>query len=193
MSQENQEPKKVASYARRSGLHNNLTPYECLNDWGDIPCQCGSNGIVLTRQTMQETFNSVEATREAVTGQCQHYRTAFFEAFPQNPSTFVRGEGATVEEAEQSAWEQWQAIQACPGHEFERGKYTNGAGTCKHCNMFSSEAFKPTEKCCICGVPTYWDVDTQGKFYCEQHDHLVPGNYQTPIHRMINYLKEELK
>lgn len=71
------------------------------------------------------------------------YMTAFFEAFPRNPDTFIRGEGATVAEAEQSAFDKLTRYQACSGHEFERRGYTNGAGFCKHCGMFKSKAFEP--------------------------------------------------
>ncbi len=76
----------------------------------------------------------------------ESYTTAFFEAFPHNPDTFIRGEGRTVPEAEQDAWNKFQRIRACPGHEFERRGYTNGCGFCKHCNMSSSKAFEPLEQ-----------------------------------------------
>lgn len=71
------------------------------------------------------------------------YTTAFFEAFPNDPKTFIRGEGASIEEAEKSAFKQFEHFRACPGHEFERRNYTNGAGFCKHCGLFKSDAFEP--------------------------------------------------
>jgi hypothetical protein len=74
-----------------------------------------------------------------------YYKTAFFEAFPENPRTFIRGEGKTVKEAEEKAWEKLQGYLACEGHEFERRNYKNGVGFCKYCNMFKSHAFKPLE------------------------------------------------
>lgn len=94
-------------------------PDDCMVQWGD-------SGVVL---------------READKG--GSYRTAFFEAFPRNPNTFIRGEGATVGDAEASAFAKFQKYQACDGHEFERRGYTNGAGFCKHCGFFGSKAFEP--------------------------------------------------
>jgi hypothetical protein len=71
------------------------------------------------------------------------YTTAFFEAFPRDPVTFLRGEGATIAAAEDHAWAQWRQILACPGHALERRGYTNGAGFCRRCNLFVSRAFDP--------------------------------------------------
>jgi hypothetical protein len=74
------------------------------------------------------------------------YITAFFEAFPRDPDTFIRGEGASIEAAERDAWESFQKYAACSGHEPERRGYTNGAGFCKNCDMFMNKVFPPTEK-----------------------------------------------
>ena len=71
------------------------------------------------------------------------YTTAFFEAFPTEPSTFLRGEGPTVEAAEAEAFAKLERYLACPGHEFEKAGYTNGAGLCKHCRLFRSRIFEP--------------------------------------------------
>jgi hypothetical protein len=97
-----------------------LWPVDCF-------IQCGDSGVVIGA------------------GEGDSYRTAFWEAFPRNPDTFLRGEGATVQEAEQKCFEHYQRILACPGHEFERGKYQNGAGICKHCRLFLSGVFEPTD------------------------------------------------
>lgn len=93
----------------------------------DCFIQCGDSGVVLD------------------TKGGDNYRTAFWEAFPRNPDTFLRGEGATVQEAEEKCFADYQRILACPSHEFERGKYENGAGICKHCRLFLSNVFEPTE------------------------------------------------
>lgn len=70
------------------------------------------------------------------------YRTAFVEAFPRQPPTFLRGEGPTVPEAETAAWQQWQHIAACPAHPehgpFEAREYTNGCGFCAQCGAWVS-------------------------------------------------------
>jgi hypothetical protein len=71
-----------------------------------------------------------------------NYTTAFFEAFPLEG--FIRGEGATLAEAEDAAWDQFGAQVVCEagtGHEFERRQYTNGAGLCKNCNAFKVGVF----------------------------------------------------
>jgi hypothetical protein len=94
-------------------------PHDCL-------IQCGDSGVVF-----------VEGG--------DNYQTAFWEAFPETPSTFIRGEGATIQEAEQNCFAQYQRILACPEHEFERGRYESGAGICKHCKLFLSGVFEPTE------------------------------------------------
>jgi hypothetical protein len=72
-----------------------------------------------------------------------NYRTAFFEAFTKEPDTFIRGEGSSVEEAEADAFQKYERYRACENHEFERRKYRNGAGFCKHCGLFKSQCFEP--------------------------------------------------
>lgn len=67
---------------------------------------------------------------------------AFFEAFPENPTTIIRAEGETVEEAERQAWAIYQKFQKC-SHEFERGNYTNGCGVCQKCKMVGLYIFEP--------------------------------------------------
>jgi hypothetical protein len=102
------------------------------------------------------------------------YTTAFFEAFPRNPDTFLRGEGETVTDAEHDAWQKWQRILNCPsptGHEYETRGYRNGSGFCKHCNLFMGNVFDLASigsVCTVCGVGTYWTV-RDDKIYCETH------------------------
>lgn len=106
--------------------HHGHTP---VCEWpADCTVQWGARGVVLRRQENGGSYN-----------------TAFFEAFPTKPKTFIRGEGSTIEEAERSAFGQFEKFQACPNHEFERRNYTNGAGFCKHCGLFNSTAFEPIE------------------------------------------------
>ena len=123
-------------------------PYECKRPWPES-CfvQCGEKGIVVKKGTLEGALTDPAKALEAletVVGlreEPESYRTAFFEAFPRDPNTFLRGEGKTVEEAETSAWRQYERFTSCQGHEFERRGYTNGAGFCKHCNMFSGRVF----------------------------------------------------
>ena len=95
-------------------------PFDCF-------IQCGGSGLVIDEQKGD-------------------YTTAFFEAFPRNPDTFIRGEGKTVEEAERMAFAQLTRIQACPSHDFERDRFKNGCGICKHCGLFMSRVFEPIAK-----------------------------------------------
>jgi hypothetical protein len=76
--------------------------------------------------------------------------TAFFEAFPKDGTAgFIRGEGETLEEAEESAYRQWFKHASCltrDGHRWTRtrrlpgGKvstYTNGGAFCLRCGAFA--------------------------------------------------------
>lgn len=123
----------------------------------DCAVQAGLDGLVIVRDPEQP-----------------NYSTAFFEAFPRSPKTFLRGEGATVEEAEAAAWAKWQRIASCPGpegHEYETRGYKNGAGFCKHCGMFATDVFLVSEvgdPCAVCAVRTNWHAEG-GKTYCQEH------------------------
>lgn len=73
------------------------------------------------------------------------YRTAFVEAFPD---TFLRGEGATIAEAEDACWAKYQHLISCPAHPqhgpFEARNYTNGAGFCTQCGAWFSKVCEPS-------------------------------------------------
>lgn len=109
-----------------------------------------------------------------------NYRTAFIEFFPAEDS-MVRGEGKTIEEADDDLWEKLARQNACPEHEYEPRGYTNGAGFCKHCKKFKSKCFTAEELgqfCRECGVPT---GVKDGRFFpatkdfaCSEHDPLEP-------------------
>lgn len=69
------------------------------------------------------------------------YRTAFVEAFPRNPNTFLRGEGPTIAAAEDACWVQYERIQNCAGGGGEHGpyeprQYRNRAGFCTRCGAW---------------------------------------------------------
>lgn len=91
----------------------------------------------------------------------------FIETFPRDPSTYLRGEGATYADAEAMAWARWEAILACPAlaetgaHAFETRGYRNGAGFCRACNLFQGNVFDLREigsVCIICSEPYYAEV-----------------------------------
>lgn len=74
------------------------------------------------------------------------YRTAFVEAFA--PDTFLRGEGATVPEAEDDCWKKYLVWRDCSdgtgGHgPYERRQYRNGAGFCTKCGTWMNRVFDP--------------------------------------------------
>jgi len=143
--------------------------YECKFPWAeDCYCQGGDDGIVFSKNK-------------------DSYRTAFFEAFPRNPDTFIRGEGKTIEEAEEKAWNKFQKYNACSNHEFERKGYTNGAGFCKHCGLFKSKCFEPTTLCSICNKPTDYGLDKLGNHFCEEHYSLIKEE------NMFSWQLDELK
>ena len=139
--------------------------YECKYAWDDdCSVQCGDSGVVFSKKG--------------------NYTTAFFEAFPKNPNTFIRGEGKTIEEAETRAWEQLNKYRNCKNHEFERRDYKNGVGFCKHCGLMKSKAFKPLTKCVICGNPTYYTSDIDGNYYCKKH------SKDMPLDKMSDYKRK---
>lgn len=134
--------------------------YECKYPW-DFFVQCGGLGMVLSKKG--------------------GYTTAFFEAFPNEPRCFLRGEGSTVEEAEESCWQNYQKLLTCD-HEMERRDRTDGYAYCKHCS-YSSTVFKPLTKCCKCNIPTAFATDYKNRYYCKKHAINKPKN-PNPKERM---------
>jgi hypothetical protein len=174
-------------------------PYDCKKEWpDDCFVQCGDTGIVFGRSGSLENVmtadNVLGALSEEIVDE-KTYTTAFFEAFPKEPNTFIRGEGKNVEEAEENAWNDFQKFSLCDKHEFEKRGYKNGAGFCKHCGMFASDAFEPENKCIICGKPTYYTNDIDDNWYCEEHDNLMPEDkkpeWKKRHERLKKYMEEK--
>ena len=128
-------------------------PYESPHNW-DCFVQGGDSGIVFSKNG--------------------NYETCFIEAFPKDPSCFIRGEGKTVEQADNDAWEKYQKIKVC-NHEMERRDRTDGYAYCKHCS-YSSTVFDPLTKCCKCNIPTAYTKDYRGNWYCKKHARVKPKN-----------------
>lgn len=127
--------------------------YVLQRDWPvDAHVQGGSSGLVFAREST--------------------YRTAFVEVVLNNPRTFIRGEGDSMESAEQEAWSQYERVTRNDHeHEFETRGYRNGAGICKVCDLFQSNVFTPSEvgsRCSVCGTPTFHSRVGQ-KLFCEAH------------------------
>lgn len=140
--------------AKISNFFSKPTSYDCKFPWpDDCFCQAGGDGIVLPRGSLEKALHTTEGALETIAAVARaipppgkSYRTAFFEAFPENPDTFIRGEGKTIEEAEGSAWKKFERIAKCAGHEYERRGYANGAGFCKHCGLFVSHCFPSNQR-----------------------------------------------
>jgi hypothetical protein len=148
--------------------------YDSKYDWNCF-CQGGSNGIVLPSGSIDKIFGSdpIKGLSEGIANK-ESYTTAFFEAFPKEPSCFLRGEGKTIEDAEESCWIKYQKVLNC-NHEMERRDRTDGYGYCKHCS-YSSMVFEPLTKCCKCNKPTAFSKDYKDKYYCEKHNQSKPKN-----------------
>jgi len=151
--------------------------YPCKQSWpDDCFVQCGGNGIVFQEGSLEEAFeNPVETLNEIVgtSNKKKSYRTAFFEAFPKNPSCFLRGEGSTIEEAELAAWNKWQKISNCKGHEFERhNNRKDGYANCLHCGL-KGMFLQPSTNCLVCQVPAF-GYTTKDKNYCIKHYYELP-------------------
>jgi len=179
-----EKPKKLA----RNSFNN---PYECKKDWPeDCFVQCGDSGIVFEKNqfnqvmngegTLADSLDMLDTVIDKEKKEDGFYRTAFFEAFPhtEKVDTFLRGEGKSIEEAEEDAWKQYQNFENCLKHEFDRRDRTGGEAWCIHCNMFKSEAFEPLTKCCICQLPTTQASDIEKNYYCPEHEKLMPLELQ---------------
>lgn len=93
-------------------------------DWpADCKVQGGSRGVVLTDNG--------------------DYVTAFVEAFPRDPNTFLRGEGDTIADAEAHCWLQYEVMRSCDHGTYERREYRNGAGYCTKCGTWFPGVFEP--------------------------------------------------
>lgn len=77
------------------------------------------------------------------------YTTAFVEVCPEG--TFLRGEGATIGEAEDAAWAKYQTWINCDGTgephgPWEARHYENGAGYCTRCGVWAPSVLEPSQK-----------------------------------------------
>lgn len=116
----------IAPHHRPDSWRSQLFPeehYEPARPWpADCMVQWGGRGVVISHKG--------------------NYQTAFFEAFPNdNAGGFIRGEGASIEEAEASAFAKWERQVGC-SHRWGRRGYLNGGALCYHCKAFKT-VFQP--------------------------------------------------
>jgi hypothetical protein len=99
--------------------------------------QWGGNGVVLGQNS---------------------YRTAFFEAFPDQSTAaggFIRGEGKTIAEAEDDAFARFTKETSCR-HLWGREHYTNSGQLSRHCRAFRCHNVKPIVKLGEWRKPVEW-------------------------------------
>lgn len=152
-------------------------PYECIQPWPeDCSVQCGGHGIVLPSGSLEKVLTSDKPIGELAkaAAEKESYTTAFFEAFPKTPSCFIRGEGKSIEEAEEKAYEKFKSILNCKGHDFESRGRKDGYGYCKYCSLSMSGVLPILNKCCKCNEPTNWTTDDKGRYYCKKHARVMP-------------------
>lgn len=122
------------------------TTFEARHPWpDDVHVQGGGRGLVIAR------------------GSGAAYTTAFVEAAP--PGTFLRGEGPTIEKAEDACWAKYQLVLHCAGGgehgPFEARQYENGSGFCTKCGAWFSRVLEPSarwaaqKKACATVVANY--------------------------------------
>jgi len=147
-----------------AGWGSGQQPHQATHDWPEhVFVQGGLHGLVWTRDG--------------------GYYTAFVEAFLDEPRGFVRGEGETLEAAEQACWERYRTVVAChPGHEFERRGRTDGYAWCMHCGIGVADALRPTTTCVVCGCVTADVHDVRGEVYCSAHLEAVPIAFLDDMH-----------
>lgn len=157
--------------------------YVCAFPWPeDCRIQGGEHGVVFTHAPADPIADVLSAVVDAAAPDAapqrpDRYTTAFFEAFPSQPDTFIRGEGATVEAAEADCWARYQRIMACDAHVFERRGRRDGYGYCMKCGL-GSMVFEPLDRCAVCGTLTFYAHDLDGLAYCDAHFEQMPEDKQ---------------
>lgn len=171
--------------------------YVCACEW-PLECfvQCGGSGIVIdpSGPSLEEALSDTDTALAVIAGKVPHKSTAFFEAFPRKPDTFIRGEGATIGEAEESCWVQYQKMLACGEHEFERRDRVDGYCFCKKCEL-SGMFMDPLFPCTGCGIDKYeqWSTDKAGKPYCEECFKKLDDNMLSPSSIYFRQMSERLR
>ena len=167
-----------------------IFPKECV-------IQMSMSGVIKANQDWKNSFPEEFKEKDmliqggeigVVFSKKGNYKTAFCEVFPSllknNEkifSSFIRGEGKNIEEAEKNAFNKLLKIKNCTNHKWNRKGRDNGHAFCDLCGVFNSDALEPETKCNICGIPTT-DNQINKVFYCNKHFYKIDS---------FNLLKEK--
>lgn len=141
-------------------------------------------------------------------GEPATYTTLFIEVYPPG-AAFIRGEGVTPQECENSAWTQYRLALDCSdssgSHDWETRGYRNGAGFCSRCNTFGSRVFTGEQlgqfcRVCNAGTTHHWEKEEatgEYTFLCKDHYEerrpaRRPGDGH-PLKRLFELLDEDDK
>jgi hypothetical protein len=159
--------------ARCSGSKHGKNIFDCHYDWPeDCFVQCGEGGVVFKDQDT--------------------YVTAFFEAFPLEPKTFIRGEGKTIQDAEKDTWKKYLKILNCKEHDYQR--YHSEHAICKLCGLFTTNYFPPETSCHVCNKKecSFETIDRPKKILCAEHFVDYAEKLQNENNHMFyKYVKEK--
>lgn len=156
---------------RSLGLMN--TPdYTCKYDWPtECFVQCGGKGVVIGNQHRKG------------------YVTAFFEAFPFN--NFIRGEGETIDLAEDAAWEKYQVMATCPEHRFIKSESRKRDAVCECCGFSIRDYYPPEKECSCCGKNNV-SLYIYDQYFCLEHfiEKAEQINYQITDELISDFKKQ---
>ncbi|MGI8306985.1 hypothetical protein [Saccharopolyspora hattusasensis] len=143
-------------------------------------------------ETIVSAGKGVVVQRHPKPGEPRTHTTFFMEIYPPG-AAFIRSEGQTPAECEDSAWAQYQHALDCTDgtgrHDWESRGYRNGAGFCSRCNTFDPQVFTGEQlgqHCRVCqtGTTCHWETDEatgQVSFLCADHCPPLEGLASNPM------------
>lgn len=156
---------------RSLGLMN-TSDYTCKYDWPtECFVQCGGKGVVMGNQHRKG------------------YVTAFFEAFPFN--NFIRGEGETIDLAEDAAWKKYQVMANCTEHSFKKSESRQRDAVCECCGLSIRDYYPPEKECSCCGKSNV-SLSIYNQYFCLEHfiEKAEQLNYQITAELISGFKKE---
>lgn len=155
--------KKEINYMAIGSSHNMMeNKYECKKEWDDnCKIQCGTN-----------KFHMVESLPV--------YYNAFFEVFIDDD--YIRGEGETLEIAEENAFKKLEKMKKCVNHTYKEIENTRNL-KCTKCYHVLANSIKPKTVCDVC-KKAHSGLQFQNKKYCIAH-------FIEKIESLLKMTKEE--